>query len=139
MLRQSVSGSDLSYEDMMEDPRLANLYTATTAGLDTVLERPAWRLELAAKNSGVAYQQRKLWVDAERGVVLKEERFSKSGTLLKTMEASSLRRFDGRWVADRALFRDALRDGGGTEFALDSIRFDVRIPDYIFSKAVLRK
>src|SRR3972149_3759449 len=29
LLRQSVMGSDLSYEDMMEDPHLPNVYTAT--------------------------------------------------------------------------------------------------------------
>lgn len=44
----------------------------------------------------------------------------------------------GRSVAGSALNRDALKEGGGTEFALDSIRLDVKIPDYIFSKAVLR-
>ena len=32
MLRQSIMGSDLSYEDMMEDPRLESLYQATVVG-----------------------------------------------------------------------------------------------------------
>ena len=32
MLRQSVMGSDLSYEDMMEDPRLDRDYAATVSG-----------------------------------------------------------------------------------------------------------
>ena len=32
MLRQSVMGSDLSYEDLMEDPRLGVLYAATIVG-----------------------------------------------------------------------------------------------------------
>jgi hypothetical protein len=40
MLRQSVSGSDLSYEDVMEDPKLGNLYTAQTTGSDSVAGRP---------------------------------------------------------------------------------------------------
>ena len=49
MLRQSVMGSDMSYEDMMEDPKLENLYNATVVGEDTLLERPCWILELKAK------------------------------------------------------------------------------------------
>ncbi|MCU0645482.1 MAG: outer membrane lipoprotein-sorting protein, partial [bacterium] len=34
MLRQSVMGSDLSYEDMMEDPKLTNNYEAKVAGTE---------------------------------------------------------------------------------------------------------
>jgi hypothetical protein len=139
MLRQSVAGSDLSYEDLMEDPRLGNLYTAVTEGADTVAERPAWRLALSARSAGVAYQSRRLWVDEERFLVLKEERFSKSGRLLKTAEVTRARRFDGRWVAAEAVFRDALRDGGGTEMVVDSLRLDVAVPDYLFTKAALRR
>ena len=49
MLRQSVMGSDLSYEDMMEDPLLQNIYDAKIVGTDTILNRPVWILELKAK------------------------------------------------------------------------------------------
>lgn len=139
MLRQSVSGSDLSYEDLLEDQTLESAYDARTTGTDTVAGRPAWRLELAAKSGAVAYQQRRLWVDKERDLVLKDERYSKGGRLLKTMEVKSVRQAAGRWLADQAVFRNVLKTGGGTEFKLDSIRFDVDIPDYIFSKAALKK
>jgi hypothetical protein len=44
-----------------------------------------------------------------------------------------------RWFADRASFKDALKSGGGTEFVVDSLRLNVSIPDYIFSKAALKK
>lgn len=139
MLRQSVAGSDLSYEDVMEDPKLADTYTAKTLGADTAAGRPAWKLELVAKSPEVAYQRRILWVDKERAIILREERYSQSGRLLKTMAALSVRQFGGRWLADRAVFRDALKSGGGTEFRIDSIRFNVPIPEAIFSKAALRK
>ncbi len=36
MLRQSVMGSDLSYEDMMEDPELSRHYKAAVVGTETV-------------------------------------------------------------------------------------------------------
>src|SRR5215510_596656 len=38
MLRQSVMGSDMSYEDLMEDPKLENLYVATVIGDEKLLE-----------------------------------------------------------------------------------------------------
>mgnify|MGYP000165083463 CR=1 FL=1 len=139
MLRQSVSGSDLSYEDMMEDPKLANLYTAVTSGADSLAGRPVWKLDLTAKKPDVSYQSRRLWVDSERFIVLREERFSKSGKLLKTSEALEVKQLGGRWVATKARFRDALKTGGGTEFVIEDIKFDVAIPPGLFSKASLRR
>jgi hypothetical protein len=35
MLRQSVMGSDLSYEDMMEDRKLTDVYDASVAGTES--------------------------------------------------------------------------------------------------------
>jgi|WetSurMetagenome_2_1015567.scaffolds.fasta_scaffold140023_1 outer membrane lipoprotein-sorting protein len=139
MLRQSVMGSDLSYEDMMEDRKLVDQYDARVAGDDTVLGRKCWVIELTAKTPDVSYTSRKVWVDKERYVPMREHRFAKSGKLLKTTEVKSVSQHQGRWVADRAVFKDALRVGEGTEFVLDSIRLNVSIPDYIFSKAALKK
>ena len=139
MLRQSVMGSDLSYEDMMEDRKLIDEYDASVTGSDTVRGRPCWVLELTAKTSTVSYHSRKVWVDKERYVPLQEDRFAKSGMLLKTTEVDSVSRRQGRWVADRVTFKDALKSGAGTEFIVDSLQLDVPIPDYVFSKASLKK
>lgn len=140
MLRQSVMGSDLSYEDLMEDPKLQNLYTAAVAGEETRLDRPCWVLELKARpGAEPSYHSRKVWVDKDRFLPLKEERYAISGKLLKTTEVTSMRQFQRRWVAERAVFKDALKNDGGTEFTIVSVEFDARIPDTVFSQASLRK
>ena len=139
MLRQSVMGSDLSYEDMMEDPLLQNMYEAEIAGNDTVINRSAWILELKAKKKEIAYNTRKIWVDKERFVILKENLYAKSGTLLKQIDVNEMMRVEGRWFPKKALYKDVLKEGDGTEMIIDSIEFDKNIPDYIFSKAFLRK
>lgn len=139
LLRQSVMGSDLSYEDMMEDSKLRQAYEAKVAGRETYAERPCWILELTAKAGDMAYPVRKAWVDEERYVVLKEERFAKSGKLLKTLEVKSVVNKGGRWIQDRAVFRDALKPGAGTEMVILSIELDPVIPEAVFSKASLRK
>jgi outer membrane lipoprotein-sorting protein len=138
MLRQSVMGSDLSYEDMMEDPRLTALYAATVAGEEEREGRPCWVLDLVSRGEDIAYFRRKIWVDKERSVVLREERFAKSGKLLKTTEVKSVERQVGRWVPTRIVFKDALKEGQGTEFVLESIEFNAAIPDHVFTKASLR-
>jgi outer membrane lipoprotein-sorting protein len=139
MLRQSVMGSDLSYEDIMEDPVLTNIYVAKVEAEEELQSRPCWLLALTAKAQDVAYALRKIWVDTERFVVLKEERYARSGKLLKTTEVQNVRRIQGRWVPERIIFRDALKQGGGTEFVVESVEFNAVIPEHIFSKASLRK
>ncbi|NOZ03491.1 MAG: outer membrane lipoprotein-sorting protein [FCB group bacterium] len=139
MLRQSLMGSDLSYEDMMEDPKLSNLYNAEIVGSEELNNRDCWVLELTARTTDVAYYSRRVWVDKERSLVLKENRYAKSGKLLKTTEVKEVFPVDGRWYPKKILFKDMLSKGKGTELIIESIEFDVPIPDYIFSKAALRK
>ncbi len=138
MLRQSVMGSDLSYEDMMEDPVLANTYAPKIVGTDTIDDRKVWILELTAiKNT--AYARCKIWVDRERYLPLKEDLYAKSGKLLKTIHINEVMPVEGRWVVKSALYKDVLKNGEGTEFVVKSILFNQKIPDHIFSKASLRK
>ena len=138
MLRQSVMGSDLSYEDMMEDNSLAEDYDAAVIGTETYQDRECWVLELRANSPDVSYQLRKQWIDQERYIPLKEELYAKSGKLLKKTELFDIRKMSGRWFPGKMVFKDMLKNGDGTEFIIEDIQFDVDIEDYIFTKASLR-
>ena len=139
MLRQSVMGSDLSYEDMMEDSSLRNKYKAIVETSEVIDERECWVVELTATTDDVAYYKMKLWVDKERWVPLKEELFAKSGKLLKKLELKDVTQVDGKWFPKKMIFKDMLKKGDGTEFIIDDVEFDTDIPEHIFSKASLRK
>ncbi len=139
LLKQSVMGSDMSYEDMMESDELRVNYDAKVLGKETYNTRDCWVLELTANNSDVAYNSRKIWVDAQRWLPLKEERYAKSGKLLKMTEIHEVFQQDGRWLPKRMTFKDMLSRGDGTEYIIDSIDFNVDIPEYQFTKAALRK
>jgi outer membrane lipoprotein-sorting protein len=139
MLRQSVMGSDMSYEDLMEDNRLTNHYNAEVTGTEEVGNRMCWIVTLTAFDPTMAYQIRKLWVDQERNIPLREELFAKSGSLLKRTEMSNVENIHGRWFPKRIVFKDVLKEGEGTEFIIEEIQFNANIPDYIFSKASLKK
>ena len=139
MLRQSVMGSDLSYEDMMDDRKLSDMYDAKVIGEDDVAGRKTNVIELTAKVSDVAYHSQKMWVDAERFVPLKQELFAKSGQLLKRLEMRDVKQIQGRWFPMTMVYKDMLKEGDGTEFKIIKIEFDVKIPEYIFTKAALKK
>ena len=139
MLRQSMMGSDLSYEDMMEENELIKIYNAEVTGEEIIDERDCWIILLTAKVEDVAYQTKKVWIDKLRFLPLREERFGKSGKLLKTTEIKEVFKIGKRWYPKNMVFKDVLKKGKGTEFIIDSIEFDVEIPKAVFTKAALRK
>ncbi len=139
MLRQSVMGSDLSYEDMMDNSELLEDYDAGVIGSETVGERDCWVVELQAKTADVNYQVRKVWVDKTRYIPLKEELYAKSGKLLKRMELFDITKIGNRWYPKKIVFKDMLKKGDGTEFIIVDIEFDKTIPEHIFTKASLKK
>ena len=140
MLRQSVMGSDMSYNDMMEDKPMEELYEASIEGSIEINGRDHWIVVLEAKINGLAYPKRKLWIDKEYLLPMKEELYAKSGKLLKTSTMSDVKRIQGRWFPSRFNFRDELkRNSKGTEWIIDDIEFDIEISNSRFSKALLRK
>jgi outer membrane lipoprotein-sorting protein len=140
MLKQSMMGSDVSYEDFMEDPQLENTYNVKVIGEETLDKRLCYVIKLTAKKGKTpAYYLRKLWVDKERFLPLKEELFAKSGKLLKNFTIGEVFKVGDRWYPKKMTFKDVLKKGDGTQIIIDSIKFNVEIPKHIFTKAALRK
>jgi len=140
MLRQSVMGSDMSYNDMMEDRPLIELYEASLEGSVEIDGRSHWIMLLEAKVKGLSYPKRRAWIDKEYLLPTKEELYAKSGKLLKTSTMDGIKKVQGRWFPSRFIYKDELkRNSKGTEWIIDEIAFDIDIPESRFSKALLRK
>ena len=140
MLRQSVMGSDMSYNDMMEDKPLQDLYEATLEGSININGRKHWIMLLEAKVKGLSYPMRRAWIDTEYLLPMKEELYAKSGKLLKTATMTGVKKIQGRWFPSRFIYKDELkRNSKGTEWVINEISFDINIPESRFSKAMLRK
>ena len=139
MLRQSVMGSDLSYEDMMDDRKLREIYTPTVVGQEVLDGRMCYLLHLQAKVPDASYESQKLWVDAERMVPLKQELYAKSGQLLKRVLLGDVKQIQGRWFPMKMNYKDMLKEGDGTDWIISKIEFNKTIPEHIFSKASLKQ
>ncbi len=139
LLRQSVMGSDHSYEDITENKKLIDMYDANIISSEKINNRECYILELTAKLKDVTYFKRKLWVDKERWVPLKEERFAESGKPLKRVEVLEVFSSENRWYPKKILYHDLLQNGNGTEYTIDSVIFHADIPESKFTKASLKK
>ena len=139
LLRQSMMGSDFSYEDSMERNKLREDYAAEYAGVETHEERQCHVLELTAQRKDVTYYRMKIWVDQERNVVLKSERYAKTGKLLKVMTAGKVDKFENRYYPTIVTMEDKIRKESKTEMVMENIRFNVLIPEEIFTRRNLEK
>ena len=140
MLRQSVMGSDFSYNDIMEDKPLDELYIAKLEGEEYVNDRKCYILYLESKVDGISYPKRREWVDQEYFLPIKEELYAKSGKLLKSTSMDGIKKIGDRWFPTRFIFKDELkRNSKGTEWIIDDIQFDVEMPASLFTKSNLIK
>ena len=140
MLRQSIMGSDMSYNDVMEDKPLEQLYNATLEKEENLNGRRCFVLFLESKTEGISYPKRREWVDAEYFLPIKEELYAKSGKLLKSTSMDGIKKIGERWFPTRFIFKDELKKNSkGTEWIIKDIQFDQNIPEVIFSKSNLRK
>lgn len=138
LLRQSVMGSDLSYEDMMEERKLTDIYTPSVLGIEELDNRQTYKMELLAKVEDVSYYKRILWIDTARFVPLKEELYAKSGKLLKKTSLSEVKQIQGRWYPTKINYKDMLKDGQGTDFIVNEIIFNPVIANRLFLKSTLK-
>lgn len=132
-LRDSVMGSDMSYEDMTAGGGLLADYDATLVGTERVDGRESYVIDLDAKTRDVPYAEQRVWIDAERFVGLKTEMYSRSGDLLKVMRALELTEQAGKIFPVRLRIEDKLRSNTYTEFVFDEIEVDVAIDPSRFS------
>lgn len=158
MLRQSMMGSDFSYEDALESSRLLEKYDVKLAtneviyikfrkGTEEVTKRrPCYVLDLTAKVKKVTYYRRKIWVDRETFVPVKEELFAKSGKKLKVMTMGNVQRFRPRrkgvpvrYYPTYIAMRNLLRKDSLTEMIITKAQFDIRIPKDTFTQRNLKK
>jgi outer membrane lipoprotein-sorting protein len=138
MLRQSVMGSDMSYEDMMNDTPLLEQYSANVTGEETIDGSKCWIVTLSAIKPEVNYQVQQMWVDQERYVPLKVDMFAKSKKLLKRILFSDVQKVQGRWFPMTMLYKDMLKEGKGTKMMFQEIQLDAKIPANIFNKSSLK-
>ncbi len=139
LLRQSMMGSDLSYEDMMEDEKISEAYAGTIDGEEKMEGVQTFVMTLKARRKTKTYQTLKIWVDPVKNTVLKEEAYAKSGKLLKLIFFKEYRKIGHRLFPRKMVFRDMLKENTKTTYMFDKIQFDVDIPAKYFSQRILKR
>lgn len=139
MLRQSMMGSDFSYDDFIENRKLQDIYDIKLLGIDTALNKTCFKLELTAKVPDVNYYTRKVWVDTVAYLPIRAEYYAKSGKLMKEITIGDFQKFRSRNFPTKIKMVNKLRQKTYTELTLKNIKIDIEIPAKVFTKAYLER
>jgi outer membrane lipoprotein-sorting protein len=140
MLRRSMMGSDFSFEDMTErSKKMKEEYSGEIKEDEILNGRTCYVLELTSKIKKQTYFTRKIWVDKERFIGLKEELYARSGKFLKELIVDEVKSLNERFYPTRITMVDKLRKNSKTQMVVKKIEFDIEIPDETFSERRLMK
>ncbi|MDQ7773744.1 MAG: outer membrane lipoprotein-sorting protein [Elusimicrobiales bacterium] len=139
---ESIAGTDARGDDF-ETRKLEELY-APALGPDgrelfaeeTLGKVPVYRFELRARVTDVDYPRQVYWVRRDNSLMLKQESYSGSGTLMQTAYFLKFTEVDGRFVPVKQLYIDEFEKGNRTVVDIASI-VPGKLDDNIFTKAWL--
>jgi outer membrane lipoprotein-sorting protein len=139
MLKESMMGSDMSYEDTLNNETLASRYDPVITGSEIINGQDSWVLELKAKKKTESYPSRKLWIDKENGDLLHYELYALSGVKLKEYTLLKVEVIGGRRFPVEGEMRDLMRKNSKTTFVMRNVTLDKPIADSVFSQRNLER
>lgn len=139
LLRQGMMGSDISYEDMLENESWREKYDAQRLDDVTAQDRPCFQVQLDAKKPDAMYMREVFLIDKENYVPLEIRMYAQGGRQLKQMTQRQIRQIGGRWVATEVEFRDLRRKDSRTVVRFENLEFDRPVPAKVFSQGYLKR
>jgi outer membrane lipoprotein-sorting protein len=139
MLKEGMMGSDVSYEDALEADAVLKKYSATLAGEETFDGKACWVLVLEAKVKDAPYYKRKMWVQKDLYIPLKEEMYAKSGKILKASHVLEVKKIGNRHFPVKIEMVNMLRKDTKTIFSMENVNFDIKPDEKLFSLQNLQR
>lgn len=138
MLKQSFMGTDLSYEDLMEEDPLR--YYKPLNVRDTIFNGHSYYiLEIIDTTGRAPYYREKIIVDKKNIVAKKEELFTKSGRKIKEVEVLEYKKIGKKLIPSIYIMRDLRRKDSYTKVIFKDITIGIRVPVEVFNVDYLRK
>ena len=137
--KQNFGGGDFSNADIFR-LSLVRDYVPALAGEETVEGQACYRLELKAKDRGVAYDRVVYWVRADGTFYpVKADYYTLSGKNLKSLVVSAVKPLGGRTRPTLLTMESRVDEGSRTRLEFLAIQDDVKLDDRLFAPGALEK
>ncbi len=132
-LRESMLGSDVSYEDMTGGRNILSDYQATLLDEELIHNRNCYKIELKARKRNLAYARQIIWIDSEYYSLAQVHGFAISGTMLKEISIDKTEIIAGKYIPTVMTIRDMLKKNSYTRLHMNEIDLLTPIDDDFFS------
>jgi len=129
----ALVGTIFSYGDVARLDLVAD-YTPALLGAESLNGKPAYKLELRAKDSSIAYDRVLYWIERETFLSLRAEYYTTSGELLKSVTYSEPKELAGAIRPSKAVMESALEQGSQTILTTVTMEAQQDLPDEIFTR-----
>lgn len=124
-LRQSILGSDLSYEDASGFSDILSNYFVELVETQILNNKETYLLSLSAKTKNIAYPKQLIWVDKGNFIIVKRKLYTQSDRLLKEVEVLETKLFNNQVLPTVTMVVDKLKKDSSTKMYIDLLQLDV--------------
>jgi outer membrane lipoprotein-sorting protein len=136
--KERMRGTDFSNTDILR-VRLSEDYEASLTGKKKIDKDMVYVLDLKAKDTTVAYDKVRYWIRVKDFIPVRQEFFAISGKLLKVLTFKEIKEIGGRVRPTELVMEDMIQKGYKTILNLLEAKFDIEIPEKVFTKLYLEK
>lgn len=136
-LKDSFQDSDAQNSDFASSSYEKD-YDVTESGEGKLGSFDVYTLTLVANSKTVPVAKRKIWIRRDNYLPLKEEHYSVSGRLMRTIAIPKYQTVNGRFVPVTELIVDNLKPGEKTQMTLNNVSIS-NLPDSVFTKEYLER
>ena len=140
MMMESWMGSDFSNDDLVHESSLVNDYDQAIVRRDTLNGAQCAVVRLTPhKDAAVVWDKIDYWVRLSDIMPLREEFYDETGALVRVMNLDNIRKMGGRTLPTRWTLVPQLEKGRETVLEILDAKFDIDIPDRIFTRQHLER
>lgn len=136
-LRDSLMGSDFSYQDLTDDKTLLSRFTPELLGTETIDGAECWHLLLVAKTRAETYARQEIWVDKALSATRKAILYSAAGKALREMRASDFRTVADSTLPFTVVMSDLLKKNTSTTMTILKAEIHIPIGERYFNREEL--
>ncbi|HNY21238.1 MAG TPA: outer membrane lipoprotein-sorting protein [Treponemataceae bacterium] len=136
-LKDSFQDSDAQNSDFSTSSYEKD-YDVTESSETKLGNFEVYQLTLVANSKSVPVAKRKVWIRKDNYLPLKEEHYSVSDRLMRTIAIPKYQTVSGRFVPVTELIVDNLKKGEKTQLTLANVSI-TKLPDAVFTKEYLER
>jgi outer membrane lipoprotein-sorting protein len=138
LMAQSWMGSDFSNKDVAKSDDIIDQYEHSLLGSESVDGHLVYTIQSVPHEDAAVVWGKEILRIREDYVLLEQGFYDQDGVLVKKLETLEIAEMGGRPTSKRQRMGDIEKPGEWTEIRLDEVRYDIEIPDSMFTQSNLR-